>query len=138
MPTRPQRVCRMCPAIAKANGLCEGHQAQAGASERARANSNARGYNDRWRKYSKARLKTHRLCEVPDDAPYATHAGRPALASLTDHIVPHKGDSVLFWDVNNHRSSCDSCHSRKTAMEEGGFGNPNFSGEGGAPGGPIF
>lgn len=31
-----------------------------------------------------------------------------------DHEVPHRGDYDLFWDVNNWRSRCHRCHSRKT------------------------
>ena len=43
-------------------------------------------------------------------------------ATLTDHIVPHKGDMKLFWDSANHQSLCHDCHSFKTAREDGGFG----------------
>lgn len=44
-------------------------------------------------------------------------------ASCTDHITPHHGDWKLFWERRNHQSLCDGCHSRKTATEDGGFGN---------------
>ena len=38
-------------------------------------------------------------------------------ASVVDHIRPHRGDMVLFWDQTNHQSQCESCHFAKTMME---------------------
>lgn len=33
---------------------------------------------------------------------------------------------ALFWDkVNNWMGLCKPCHSKKTATEDGGFGNQN-------------
>ena len=45
------------------------------------------------------------------------------MATDVDHIVPHRGDARLLYDENNLQSLCKSCHSRKTATEDGGFGN---------------
>lgn len=42
---------------------------------------------------------------------------------MVDHIRPHKSNYDLFWDPNNWQSMCDPCHSKKTATEDGGFGN---------------
>jgi len=42
------------------------------------------------------------------------------LATVVDHISPHKGDSDLFWDRANWQSLCESCHNRKTASEDMG------------------
>jgi 5-methylcytosine-specific restriction enzyme A len=47
-----------------------------------------------------------------------------ASATVADHITPHKGDPVLFWDPDNLQSLCAACHGRKTATEDGGFGRP--------------
>nr|WP_246414712.1 HNH endonuclease signature motif containing protein [Yoonia ponticola] len=33
-------------------------------------------------------------------------------ATTVDHIKPHRGDKVLFWDKNNWQSLCTSCHNR--------------------------
>lgn len=44
-------------------------------------------------------------------------------ATEVDHIKPHRGDMVLFWDESNWQGLCRSHHSRKTAGENGGFGN---------------
>ena len=67
------------------------------------------------------------------DNPLCLHCqadGRTVAASVVDHIRPHKGNQVLFWDSENHQPLCEPCHNRKTATEDGGFGN-----RGRAPGG---
>jgi 5-methylcytosine-specific restriction enzyme A len=53
--------------------------------------------------------------------------GRPlseSLATVADHIKPHKGNPTLFFNKGNLQSQCDQHHNRKTAREDGGFGNP--------------
>jgi len=52
------------------------------------------------------------------------HGERAVAATDVDHIVPHCGDMALFWDVLNWQPLCEACHGRKTAREDGGFGNP--------------
>lgn len=48
--------------------------------------------------------------------------GKTVLAEVVDHIesVSQGGD---FWDINNHQGLCASHHNKKTAREDGGFGN---------------
>jgi hypothetical protein len=46
------------------------------------------------------------------------------LSDTVDHVKPHKGDMVLFWDRSNWRAMAHGCNSAKAAREEGGFGNP--------------
>ena len=41
-------------------------------------------------------------------------------ATLTDHIVPHCGAHVLFWQETNLQSLCGTCHGMKE--ERGRFG----------------
>lgn len=38
-------------------------------------------------------------------------------AKEVDHIIPHCGNSDLFFDPDNHQSLCKNCHSRKTYYE---------------------
>jgi 5-methylcytosine-specific restriction protein A len=43
--------------------------------------------------------------------------GRYSLAVQVDHVIPHKGDPVLFWDeLENWQSLCASCGARKSAL----------------------
>jgi 5-methylcytosine-specific restriction protein A len=79
-----------------------------------------RGYGYRWQKYSAARLLRHPLCVDPDKR----HKDVYVAAALTDHIVPVSGpEDSKFWESDNHQSLCWSCHSYKTAKEDGGFGH---------------
>ena len=88
-------------------------------AERTRLSSSVRGYGKRWQAMSAARLNKHPFCADP----FKIHSPFPGPATLTDHIVPHKGDMALFWNPKNWQSLCSSCHSRKTALEDGGFGH---------------
>ena len=38
-------------------------------------------------------------------------------STQADHIVPHKGDEELFFDIDNCQGLCASCHSEKTKRE---------------------
>ena len=49
-------------------------------------------------------------------------------STVADHIKPHKGVWELFCDLANLQGICDACHDRKTALEDGGFGNQQFTG----------
>jgi len=35
----------------------------------------------------------------------------------------------LFWDNTNWQSMAKECHDKKTATEDGGFGNPGGAGQ---------
>ena len=54
-------------------------------------------------------------------------------APIVDHIIPHRGDPVLFYDPDNLQCLCLVCHNRKTAGEE----RRGYSGEFGADGLPA-
>ncbi|MBK9704528.1 MAG: HNH endonuclease [Betaproteobacteria bacterium] len=48
-------------------------------------------------------------------------AGRLTAASVVDHVVPHRGDQALFWDVGNWQPLCKPCHDgAKQSLERGG------------------
>lgn len=49
--------------------------------------------------------------------------GVKTIATVVDHKKAHKGDERLFFDPTNLQSMCTSCHNRKTAKHDGGFGN---------------
>ncbi|MES2789974.1 MAG: HNH endonuclease [Planctomycetota bacterium] len=77
-------------------------------------------YGRLWDKTAKGFLRAseNALCVI------CRRKGRIEPAKCVDHITPHKGDPVLFWEATNWQGLCLSCHSRKTAQEDGGFGNP--------------
>lgn len=65
----------------------------------------------RWVKASKRFLREHPLCADCEEL------GVVEPATDVDHIKPHRGDQVLFWDRENWQALCHRCHSRKTARE---------------------
>lgn len=34
------------------------------------------------------------------------------------HLIPHKGDEVLFWDIDNLATLCADCHELVTIEQE--------------------
>jgi 5-methylcytosine-specific restriction protein A len=82
-----------------------------------RGNASQRGYDDHWRKYRIMFLMEHPLCTECEKE------GGTEAATVVDHIIPHKGDMVLFWDIKNHQTLCIRHHNKKTATLDGGFGN---------------
>lgn len=81
--------------------------------DKERGTASQRGYNTRWRKYRIAYLAKHPLCAACEQAELLTPS------TVVDHIKPHKGDSILFWEKSNHQALCKSCHDQKTAREVG-------------------
>lgn len=119
MPNAPKRTCSGgCGALVDA-GYCDACKAKQPASQEQRGTANARGYNYRWQKASKAWLRTH---------PFAVdifkrHGGRIYRAEVVDHIIPHRGDMTKFWDPGNWQGLTKADHDRKTALEDGAFGH---------------
>ena len=69
-----------------------------------------------WRRVRRLKLAMQPLCEV------CLSIGLVVPASHVDHIVAiHDGGEPL--DLDNLQSLCASCHSRKTASRDRGFGN---------------
>ena len=48
---------------------------------------------------------------------------RREASTIADHIIPHCGRWELFSALENLQGLCVTCHSKKTAAEDGGFGN---------------
>ena len=120
----PNKPCAKpgCPALAiTGERYCEKHlQSEKKRQQelaKKRKTSCKRGYGRAWQKYRLGFLAKHplcmRCCEIK---------GRIVLATVVDHIQPHKGDMVSFWDKTNHQGLCKRCHDKKTASEDGGFG----------------
>lgn len=75
-------------------------------------------YGAAWRKARAHFLRAHPLCMCADCA----RDSLLTVASVVDHVRPHRGDVRLFWDQANWQALSKPCHDRKTAREDGGFG----------------
>jgi 5-methylcytosine-specific restriction protein A len=107
MPSAPPRQCRKpgCPDTTTApDGYCPSHTRP---PQDNRPNFRERGYNYRWDKARKVFLSKH---------PWCNHCQAPA--NVVDHITPHRGSNVLFWDQRNWQPLCTLCHNRKTGGGE--------------------
>jgi len=72
----------------------------------------------RWRKLRAAYIARHPLCEI------CFKLDQIKEARVVDHVEPHRGNEQLFYDNDNLMALCVPCHNRKTAAQDGGFGNP--------------
>ena len=74
----------------------------------------SRLYNTaRWRRERAAYLRAHPYCRMCEAQ------GRTSLATVVDHIKPHRGDEKLFWDsANNWQGLCVTDHSAAKQEQE--------------------
>jgi len=63
-----------------------------------------RGYTKAWAKASALFKQEHPLC-VGCEA-----VGKVVVTEVTDHVIPHKGNKVLFWDQANWQPACRPHH----------------------------
>lgn len=70
-----------------------------------RGSARARGYTRRWDKASSGHRAKHPLCRGCEAR------GEFIAATVTDHVEPHRGDMVKFWNSAMWQSACGWCHS---------------------------
>lgn len=74
-----------------------------------------RGYGYRWQKYRADYLNKHPLCV------HCQAEGKVVVATVLDHIEPHRGNMEVFWRKGNVQGLCAHHHGLK-GIEEGGIG----------------
>ena len=114
MPIRPKVPCRHpgCPElVAAGQRYCARHQ-PLHRDEMLKPSSGS--YGTRWQRVRKKYLAEHPLCVKCA----AENPPRYTKATVVDHIVPHRGDPVLFWDPGNWQPLCKNHHDQKTAYED--------------------
>jgi 5-methylcytosine-specific restriction protein A len=68
----------------------------------------------RWRAIRARKRRENPLCvECLQEAPRRVRAW-----TELDHITPHRGDPVLFWQYENLQGLCDEHHGQKTQRGE--------------------
>jgi len=65
-----------------------------------RGSARERGYGARWDRASEGFKRSHPLCLGCEAV------NRIAAVAVTDHVVPHKGDMGLFWDMTKWQPAC--------------------------------
>jgi 5-methylcytosine-specific restriction protein A len=113
MPSKPLKPCNKlgCPNLTR-DKYCDNHKQLDTNYDIHRGTAAQRGYGAKWRRARAGYLSQHPICVRCGD-----------VATVVDHIQPHKGDMNLFWSVANWQPLCKRCHDRKTVKEDGGFGN---------------
>ena len=105
------------PSIRTHKGARAPHRHQAAVKVNPDEGRTSKMYGRRWQKVRLKILRAQPLCiECAKD-------GMVVEAKEVDHKTPHRGDMELFYDESNLQGLCKPCHSRKTAVENGGFGN---------------
>jgi 5-methylcytosine-specific restriction endonuclease McrA len=67
--------------------------------------------NTRWRKKRRAQLNEYPLCEM------CLELDRTTIATVADHVIPHRGNEHLFWN-GKLQSLCADCHNGPKASFE--------------------
>lgn len=95
MPSRPQ--------VFRAHGQRSTSQIRID-SEASRGSARERGYGARWDRASAGFKQAHPLCMGCEAI------GRVVPVNVTDHVEPHKGDMVRFWDARRWQPACSWHH----------------------------
>lgn len=127
-PIAPRRPCRhpSCGQLVSGGSYCEKHTKAKEVAvkveriryDKERGTAHSRGYDGKWSKAAKQFRVNNPLCKMCEQK------GILKVNFCVDHIVPVTGpDDPLFWDQSNWQGLCLTCHSEKTAREDGAFGN---------------
>ena len=77
-----------------------------------RAYASERGYGAKWQRERKKFLDSNPFCVK------CYEEGHITIATVVDHIKPHRGDQKLFWDRGNWQPLCEHHHNVKTMTED--------------------
>ena len=120
MPTSAPHPCARpgCPRTTHER-FCEAHKARGLArAQDTRLSSAKRGYGYEWQTRTRPYiLRRDPICVNPFNLP-----DHIVPSECVDHKIPREAGGTDAED--NLQGMCLACHARKTAAEDGGFGNP--------------
>ena len=110
VPMKPMKPCKYlgCTKLTE-DKYCDQHK---NFSVQERATATERGYGSKWRTARNRFLKVNPLCVR------CKEEDRLVKATVVDHVKPHRGDKILFWDERNWQALCKRCHDKKTMTED--------------------
>lgn len=73
-------------------------------AERYRGSASSRGYGRKWQKARLQHLEENPLCLG------CQAVGHTKAATIVDHVEPHEGDMVKFWNADMWQSCCKWHH----------------------------
>ncbi|CDM57624.1 MULTISPECIES: HNH endonuclease [Rhizobium] len=113
--SKPPRLCS-CGNIVPHGALCacqsNARRERNARHDARRPSARDRGYNYEWRKARLEYLASHPHCRE------CSKSGITRLASVVDHIIPHRGDKNLFWHRANWQPLCAPCHNSFKQRQE--------------------
>jgi len=71
-------------------------------------------HTTRWRKASRLFLRRPEnvFCKI------CLKHGKHTVATVVDHITPHKGNYDLFWDQDGWQGLCKPCHNKHKQFQD--------------------
>jgi 5-methylcytosine-specific restriction protein A len=114
MPIKPKRLCNAngCTELVTTS-YCSKHEHIP--IEKLKQSHKKRPYYHAW--YSSQRWKELRIYYLKLN-PLCVYCLKDKLytpSTVVDHIVSHRGNKTMFWDINNLQALCKPCHDIKTA-----------------------
>jgi 5-methylcytosine-specific restriction protein A len=128
MPSKPKKPCKYpgCPELVSDGAYCGTHKSEGRGYDLRRGSAASRGYGSNWRRLRGLVLSRVPLCSDI----WGVHAeiGEVVVATEVDHITPLSEGGTNRMD--NLQPLCKSCHSKKTAAIDSGFGRSSMAGGG--------
>ena len=107
----PQRPCPRCRRLLPIGTTCASCRRMADRSRSGQRHLHGGGNNPAWRARRAAVLARDPVCTLCGQAP----------STVAEHRIPKRSGGSD--DMRNLRGTCKTCADRKTATEDGGFGN---------------
>ena len=108
MPTAAPALCVRCHQRGPCK--CKQDRVRQARKDAGKKHPYQRGYGRRWQKARLLFLGKHPTCRE------CSKQGRLTPASVVDHVIPHRDNMELFWNVDNWQPMCVRCHNRKSAL----------------------
>ena len=113
MPKASRTPCNFMSCSKLTDGkYCPDHKASTKGTRSKEGYQRQKMYDRSWKRVRKIHLNSNPLCVECEKK------GRVGLATVVDHIIPHRGSRELFDDTSNYQSLCKRHHDQKTARGE--------------------